>query len=108
MDINNKSLLEMNNDEIFNLLQTKLSDNEIIGTPIKTYNCPHEIVFTVTANVFTSNEKGEIIDTEEICTKNYHIPVAIDKDYAVFMQTFFEHIEKCIISGIQKEGYNNE
>ena len=64
--------------------------------PKKLIDCPHEIVFTVNANVLMQNEKGEHIGTEEICVKNYHIPVPIDQDYHIFMKSFFDHLQKAI------------
>jgi hypothetical protein len=64
----------------------------------KLTNSPHEIIFEITANVMEENNKGEIIGTKEICTKKYHIPVPIDKDYDIYMKTFFQHIEDCLLS----------
>ena len=67
----------------------------------KLTNSPHEIVFDITASVFEENLKGELIGTKEICTKKFHIPVPIDKEYELFMKTFFTHIEKCILASTQ-------
>jgi hypothetical protein len=58
--------------------------------------CPHEIVFTITAKVLEENQKGELISNKEIYTKNYHIPVPIDQDYNMFMETFFRFLEECL------------
>ena len=88
-------------DQFANQTDTKHDDHgdEILdGRPRKLIDCPHEIVFTVNANVLAQNEKGEHISTEEICVKNYHIPVPIDQDYHVFMSGFFQHIERSIES----------
>lgn len=64
----------------------------------KVTNSPHEIIFEITANVMEENSKGELIGTKEVCTKKYHIPVPIDKDYDVYMKTFFMHIEACLLN----------
>ena len=66
----------------------------------KLIDCPHEIIFTITAQALSQNEKGEIVGTKEICVKNYHIPVPIDKDYNHYMSVFFDHLEKKIIESI--------
>lgn len=68
---------------------------------IKLTNSPHEIVFDITASVFEENLKGELIGTKEICTKKFHIPVPVDKEYQLFMTTFFTHLEKCILTSTQ-------
>jgi hypothetical protein len=77
-------------------------NDELNDSPKKLLDCPHEIVFNVTANVLSQNEKGEHTSTKEICTKNYHIPVPIGKDYDSFMQTFFQHVERSLESSYQK------
>jgi len=63
----------------------------------KATNNPYEIVFDVTAKVLQENEKGEVVSTKEIMTKNFFIPVPIDKDYNEFMGSFFSYIEKHIL-----------
>jgi len=67
----------------------------------KLTNSPHEIVFDITASVFEENSKGELVGTKEICTKKFHIPVPIDKEYELFMKTFFTHLEQCILASTQ-------
>ena len=74
----------------------------------KVISCPHEIVFTVNANVLTENEKGELTGTKEICVKNYHIPVPIDRDYKEYMSAFFQYIEDQIIDCIKKTDKTTE
>jgi hypothetical protein len=66
--------------------------------PQKLIDCPYEIIFDIKATVMEENEKGEIVGCKEICKKDYHIPVPPKKDYNIYMQSFFEHLEKCIIS----------
>ena len=66
----------------------------------KLIDCPHEIVFTITAQVLSQNERGEIVGSKDICTKNYHIPVPIDKDYHSYMEVFFNHLENKILQSV--------
>jgi hypothetical protein len=84
-----KNILEINRDYEF-------EDNK------KLISCAHEIVFSINASVLMENEKGELTGTREVCSKNFHIPVPIDKDYEIFMKTFFDYIENCLINGIQE------
>jgi hypothetical protein len=68
------------------------------GEPEKLSDAPHEIVFNITANVLEENEKGEKIRSKHICTKFYHIPVPIDGDYHIFMESFFKFLEEALSS----------
>lgn len=95
-----EELDKMTVEEIQGLLSSNIE--QLNQKPKKLIDCAHEIVFTVTANVLMENEKREIIGTEEVCTKNFHIPVPVDKDYKVFMKAFFEHIEKCLLTSIKE------
>ena len=76
----------------------------------KLTDSPHEIVFDVTATVLEENLKGEIVGTKEISTQKYYIPVPINQDYDVFMQTFFSHIHNCLGDAASKANNkkNNE
>jgi hypothetical protein len=95
-----KELQDLSIEELKNILEIK-SEYETDENQ-KLIACPHEIVFSVNATVLMENEKGELTGTREVCSKNYHIPVPIDKDYEIFMKTFFDHIETCLINGIQE------
>lgn len=95
-----KELEDLSLEELQQILGIK--NNELEQDNVKLLPCPHEIVFTINASVLMENEKGEFTGTREICTKNYHIPVPIDKDYEIFMKTFFEHIENCLINGMEE------
>ncbi len=95
-----KELQEMSIEDIKNILDMK---NEYqFENNKKLIKCSHEIVFSVNASVLMENEKGELIDTKEVCSKNFHIPVPINKDYEIFMKTFFDHIENCLITSTQE------
>jgi hypothetical protein len=74
----------------------------------KLIQSPHEIIFTITAKVIEENLKGEISGEKEICIKNYHIPVPIDKNYKNYMQTFFGYLEENILSGIEHANQESE
>lgn len=74
----------------------------------KLIDCPHEIIFTINAKVLAQNEKGELIDTREICVKNYHIPVPIDKDYKNYMAIFFKYLEDKIIDAVDYSNKNSQ
>jgi hypothetical protein len=111
MDLNNISPEELrkfqefiSQEELDNVLKFKQEFNNPMKqeTIEKAIACPHEIVFTINANVLTENEKGELTGTKEICVKNYHIPVPIDKDYKEYMSVFFKYIEDQIINCINK------
>lgn len=69
--------------------------------PQKLTKTPHEIIFDITAHVMEENEKGEVVATKEICNKKFHIPVPVDKEYNLYMKTFFDHIEQCLIKSIK-------
>ena len=95
-----KELQEMSIEDIKNILDMK--DEYQFENNKKLIQCSHEIVFSVNASVLMENEKGELTDTKEVCSKNFHIPVPINKDYQIFMKTFFDHIENCLITSTQE------
>lgn len=111
MDINNISQEELerfkefiSQEELDKVLKFKQEFNNPLKEEEleKVISCPHEIVFTINANVLTENEKGELTGTKEICVKNYHIPVPIDKDYKEYMSVFFKYVEDQIVNCINK------
>lgn len=70
--------------------------------------CPHEIVFTITARVMEENMKGEVVGDKDISIRHYHIPVPIDKDYKVYVATFFKYIESKMLDGINHANENSQ
>jgi hypothetical protein len=77
----------------------------------KLIDCQHEIVFTITGNVLSQNDKGEIIGLKEMCKKNFHIPVPTNRDYKKYMRRFFEYLESNLlqtISDTNEKEENNE
>lgn len=112
MDINSSNSLEgldnLTPENIKQILEFK-SEYDYIEQPLeKLIDCPHEIVFSITANVLSQNEKGELIDTKEILEQNYHIPVPIDKDYQNYMAVFFKYLEDKMIDAINHSNINSK
>lgn len=64
--------------------------------------CPHEIVFTITANVLAEDKEGQTVDSVELSTRTYHMPVPADKDYSHFMESFMSFFEKAMIDSHQQ------
>ncbi len=64
----------------------------------KLSDAPIEIIFNITANAVEQNDKGENIQSKQICTKYYHIPVPLGNDYNIFMNAFFDFLEKQLAS----------
>lgn len=95
-----KELEDLSVEELKNILE--MNQDYELDSNKKLIQCSHEIVFSINASVLMENEKGELTGTREVCSKNFHIPVPIDKDYEVFMKTFFDYIENCLINGIQE------
>jgi hypothetical protein len=74
---------------------------DLIEGKKKLISCRHEIVFNINARVMEEDELGNAVATTAICTKNYHIPVPSDKDYNVYMKSFFEYLESCLSKSAQ-------
>jgi hypothetical protein len=106
MDIANKTEQDKIKDQLYEeflLLQKQLNgstdqlDHDLAyGKKKLIDSCRHEIVFSIVANVLEADEAGNPTASKEICTKNYHIPVPSDKDYHIYMNVFFNHLENCI------------
>lgn len=103
-----KELENLTPEEIEDLLNYKRLEGGIEDEQSKLIRCPHEIVFSITANVLMENEKGEKTGSREICNKNYHIPVPIDKDYKIYMDAFFEYLEKSLGESIRHANSTGE
>jgi hypothetical protein len=91
-----QELEDLTPEEIESLLAYKRLEGGTGSGPEKLIKCPHEIVFSIMANVLMENDKGEKTGSREICNKTYHIPVPIDKDYKSYMKAFFEYLEKSL------------
>lgn len=75
--------------------QLAMQDTKII-------DCKHEIAIKVIANVYTQDDEKSIIDSIEICQKNYHIPVPAKKNYHEYLKGFFDHLENCMSTSATK------
>jgi hypothetical protein len=106
-DIDNlvKNFIENYQNETISLDKTSYKDLD--ESDEKLISCPHEIVFTINANVLAENDKGELVSSKEICSKKYHIPVPIDKNYHIFMTAFFQYLENCLQTSAS-QAYNQE
>jgi hypothetical protein len=62
----------------------------------KKISCPHELVFNITAHLMKENEHGKDMSCEQVCGKNFHIPVKDGADPTMFMNTFFKFLENCL------------
>lgn len=83
-------------DSRANFNASELDENQ------KLFDCRHEIVFSVIANVIEQDETGQAIASKHICRKNYHIPVPATKDYNAYMSAFFEFLEKALADSAKK------
>lgn len=99
-DILNK-LYELYDDTSFTTRE------DLPGKTTKLMDCPHEIVFKITASVLEEDKEGQLVSSKEVCTKDYHIPVPIDKDYKEYMKIFFNFLENGLASSADKI-YNQE
>lgn len=105
----NKELSKEDKAKIFQKLQevtgqisgSSLSD--LIGIDgAKLIECRHEIVISVMAHIYEQNDTGDTIGSKEICKKNYHIPVPSHSDYNDYLTGFFDFLENCMISSVEK------
>lgn len=69
---------------------------EIFEGHQKKIDCPYELVFNITAHMMKQNDEGEDMSCEQVCGKNYHIPVKEGADPKIFMDTFFQFLENCL------------
>tara|TARA_E500000331_G_C16892085_1_gene555205 strand:- start:54 stop:362 length:309 start_codon:yes stop_codon:yes gene_type:complete len=74
-----------------------LQYDEIDSSPKKLIDAPHEIVFTVEANILEQNEKHENVSSKLIHKRNFHMAVPENKDALEYMEGFLQHFEKCLL-----------
>lgn len=102
----NPDFSKMDDETLKNFLKDHYSSQDyaqnLSDEPEKLSLSPYEIVFNVTANVLQENEKGEKLRSKHISTKFYHIPVPVDGDYNVFMESFFKFLEENLASAANK------
>lgn len=97
-DQKTKEELYKNYQALFNQFsgQAQTLDPNLISGKKKLVSCRHEIIFNINARVLEEDEAGNPVSTTAIATKNYHIPVPSDKDYNIYMKSFFEYLESCL------------
>lgn len=78
------------------------------GNINKLIKCKHEIIFKIVANVLEENDKEELVQSKEICSKTYHIPVPEDADYHEYMKAFFSFLEQALASSTEQTYRENE
>jgi uncharacterized protein (UPF0297 family) len=81
---------------------------DVLSGNKKLIYCRHEIIFNINARVMEEDELGNHVATTAICTKNYHIPVPSDKDYNIYMDAFFKHLESCLSQSAQHSSNKKE
>jgi hypothetical protein len=109
MDINNTgnildTLKNILSPEQYEIIQDRVFEGESSFFPedTKLIDCPHEIVFSITANVLEQNEEGQTIGSKELCVRTYHIPIPAEKDYKEYMDAFFGFFEKTLQASVEQ------
>lgn len=89
-----------------NLLQYQ----ELDTSPKKLIDSPHEIVFSIEANILEQNEKHENVSSKLIHKRNFHMPVPPGKDPDKYMDGFLKHFEQCLLNTVKEseKEENNE
>lgn len=90
-------------DQIKNQQDSRANFNaEELNENQKLFDCRHEIVFSIVANVIEQDDAGQAVASRHICRKNYHIPVPATKDYNEYMGAFFEFLEQALADSAKK------
>lgn len=80
---------------------------EIFEGHQKKIDCMYELVFNITAHMMKQDDDGKDMSCEQVCGKNYHIPVKEGSDPTIFMNTFFQFLEGCL-SQSAKQAYSSD
>ena len=75
-----------------------LGYEELETSPKKLIDCPHEVIFSVEANIMKQNEKREHVGSVMIHKRNFHIPVPIGKNPEEYMEVFLKHFEQALVN----------
>jgi hypothetical protein len=92
-------------EEIKQRFETQLN---LFPESTKLISCPHEIVFSVTANVLEENKEGQSVGSVELLSQTYHMPVPEDKNYIDFVNAFMEFFEKTMAESYNEANKNTE
>jgi hypothetical protein len=63
----------------------------------KLSECKFELVFSLTASLLEQDDTGNVINTKNMYTQNYHIPIPDEKNHKIFLDTFFKYLEGHIL-----------
>jgi hypothetical protein len=63
---------------------------------------PHEITFSLKAEVSEVDDKGYLSSVKEVVNKYYHVPVKAKDDYEIYMNKFFEKFHASLESVCQE------
>ena len=80
-----------------------LQYEELDTAPKKLIDCPHEIIFSVEANILEQNEKHENVGSKLIHKTNFHMEVPEGKDAIKYMEGFLQHFQECLLQTAKKE-----
>lgn len=75
----------VDNYDSFFIDETKLSD------------CKFELVFNITASLLEQDNTGNLLNTKNMYSQNYHIPIPDEKNHKIFLDTFFKYLETHIL-----------
>jgi hypothetical protein len=80
---------------------------ELDNTPKKLIDSPHEIVFSVEANILEQNNNHENIGSRLLHKRNFHMPVPPQQDPAEYMEAFLKHFETALIESAKQMKKDN-
>jgi len=98
--------IKEDNDKNFANFDMSYQYSDIFEGKQKKIDCTYELIFNITAHLMKQNDNGEDMSAEQVCAKNYHIPVKEGSDTKIFMDTFFKFLENCLANSA-KNAYEN-
>lgn len=84
-----------------------LAYEELDNTPKKLIDSPHEIVFSVEANILEQNSNHENIGSRLLHKRNFHMPVPAQKDPEEYMEAFLKHFETALVESAKQMKEDN-
>lgn len=67
---------------------------DILEQKMSKLDSPVELVFTINCTVYEKNPKGELINSNDIFIKNYHVPLENQDQIKEFIELFFKKFAK--------------
>jgi hypothetical protein len=107
MDIN-MTLNSNSTDDLLPEFNAQSQYKELFEGHQKKIDCPYELVFNITGHMMKQDEDGRDMQCDQVCNKNYHIPVKEGADPKTFMDTFFNFLEGCLSQSAKHAYTNNE